>query len=365
MNRKLTLAIFGAGCLLSAAALYLSFRNVPLADLMTYLERINYWWIFPTAAMILVAFALRAYRWQIILKDASDVHYWQAFHPLMIGFMMNSILPGRIGELARPMILMKERGVALSTGVATVVAERILDMVALLALLALSLGAITSQPDLSKTYFGMQLNSETLVAAAWGVFRIGIALMIFIATISFKPSRSIVNNAVSAVARKLSFGRDGWKKNTRRMAEFIIRTIDNFAVGLTLVRKPRRLLPCLALTMLIWGITVLSYMVFAKGCPGIHLSLPEYATVVVVICFFIALPSAPGFWGLWEAAGVFALALFGVLEKDALGFTIINHAINLFPVIIVGLISAFVTSINVLRVAQTGKIIDQAPGPNI
>lgn len=364
MNRKLTLAIFSAGCLLSVAALYLSFRNVPIADLMAYLERINYWWIFPTAAMVLVTFALRAYRWQIILKDASDVRYWQAFHPLMIGFMMNSILPGRIGELARPMILMKERGVALSTGVATVVAERILDMAALLALLAVSLGAITSQPDLSKTYFGMQLSSQTLVAAAWGVFRLGLALMAFIAIISFKPSRDMVIHAVVIIARYLAFGREGWKKKTQRGSEFIIRTIDNFAIGLSMVRKPSRLLPCLALTMLIWGITVLSYMVFAKGCPGIQLSLPEYATVLVVICFFIALPSAPGFWGLWEAAGVFALALFGVTEKDALGFTIVNHAINLFPVIAVGLISAFITSINVLRVAQTGRIIEEAE-PNI
>jgi uncharacterized membrane protein YbhN (UPF0104 family) len=73
---------------------------------------------------------------------------------------------------------------------------------------------------------------------------------------------------------------------------------------------------------------------------------------MVVVCFFIALPSAPGFWGLWEAGGVFALSLFGVPPKDALGFTLANHAVQLFPVIVAGLISAMLTSVNILRLTR-------------
>jgi uncharacterized membrane protein YbhN (UPF0104 family) len=72
---------------------------------------------------------------------------------------------------------------------------------------------------------------------------------------------------------------------------------------------------------------------------------------MIIICFFIALPSVPGFWGIWEAGGVFALVLFGVSSKDAAGYTLVNHAIQMFPVIIVGLVSAMVTSINILQVS--------------
>jgi uncharacterized membrane protein YbhN (UPF0104 family) len=89
----------------------------------------------------------------------------------------------------------------------------------------------------------------------------------------------------------------------------------------------------------------------AQGCPGIELSFTEIFAVMIIICFFIALPSVPGFWGIWEAGGVFALALFGVSSKDAAGYTLVNHAIQMFPVIIVGLVSAMVTSINILQVS--------------
>jgi uncharacterized membrane protein YbhN (UPF0104 family) len=89
----------------------------------------------------------------------------------------------------------------------------------------------------------------------------------------------------------------------------------------------------------------------ALGCPGIELSFIEITAVMIIICFFIALPSVPGYWGIWEAGGVFALLLFGVSSKNAAGYTLANHAIQIFPVIIVGLISAMITSVNVLQVS--------------
>ena len=76
---------------------------------------------------------------------------------------------------------------------------------------------------------------------------------------------------------------------------------------------------------------------------------------MVVVCFFIALPSAPGFWGLWEAGGVFALALFGVPAKDAAGFTLVNHAVQMFPVILLGLLSALITSVNIWQLTYGEK----------
>ena len=89
----------------------------------------------------------------------------------------------------------------------------------------------------------------------------------------------------------------------------------------------------------------------ALGSPGIELSFFEMTAVLVIICFFIALPSVPGFWGIWEAGGVFALALFGVSSKDAAGFTLANHAIQIFPVIVIGLISAMKTGVNLLQIS--------------
>ena len=120
--KKKTLLSMLLGVVVSAAALFFAIRNVPFADLFTYLTRVDYFWIFPSIFFSLASFGLRAYRWQVILDPALNVRYWQAYHPLMIGFMINCILPGRVGEVARPIILRQQTGVPFSTGIATLAA---------------------------------------------------------------------------------------------------------------------------------------------------------------------------------------------------------------------------------------------------
>ena len=93
----------------------------------------------------------------------------------------------------------------------------------------------------------------------------------------------------------------------------------------------------------------------ALGCPGINLTLAELYTVLVIVSFFIALPSVPGFWGLWEAGGVFAMSLFGVAAKEAAGYTLLNHAVQMFPVIFMGFISAVISSINIWQISYHQK----------
>ena len=76
---------------------------------------------------------------------------------------------------------------------------------------------------------------------------------------------------------------------------------------------------------------------------------------MVIICFFIALPSVPGWWGLWEAAGVFGMSLFDVSTKEAAGFTLANHALQVFPVILMGIASAMILSVNIRKLSYEGK----------
>jgi uncharacterized membrane protein YbhN (UPF0104 family) len=84
--------------------------------------------------------------------------------------------------------------------------------------------------------------------------------------------------------------------------------------------------------------------------------------VMVIICLFIALPSVPGFWGVWEAGGVFAMSLFGISPNAAAGFTLANHAVQMFPVIIVGFISAIITSVNIWQVSYEKKSVEPQTG---
>jgi hypothetical protein len=103
----------------------------------------------------------------------------------------------------------------------------------------------------------------------------------------------------------------------------------------------------------VWGVAGISYYVMSFGCPGIELSFFEMYTTMVILCLFVSLPSAPGFWGLWEAGGIFGLLIFGVSAKEAAGFTLANHVFQMVPVIIAGLISSIITGVNIVQAAYT------------
>lgn len=354
MPKKLVFSLLIGG-LLSAAALYLAFRNVPLAELVAYLGKIAYTGLVPSILLIILAFVLRVCRWRLILKDAAALSFWQAFHPLMIGFMINSVLPGRVGELVRPAILKKKHGLAFGTGLATVAAERVFDMVILIGLLAAVFGTISSRPDLDVTFGGLHLNGDTLHAAAWAMMRIAIVLVVGLGLLAVSVTRRwllrMIENLIGLAARM----EPRLDKPAQRIGRMLIGWVESFAEGLKLLRHPRRAMACLVLSVMIWAVTVLSYYVFAIGCPGIDLSVTEMAVFMTAICFFIALPSVPGYWGVWEAGGVFALSLFGVTAQDAAGFTLVTHAVQLFPVILIGWISAMVTSVNIWQLTYAAK----------
>jgi glycosyltransferase 2 family protein len=350
MTRKVTISLLLGG-LLSAVTLYLAFRNVPLTELTAYLGTVSYIWIAPTVTLIMATFVLRVFRWRLILKGAAEIGFRQAYHPLMIGFMINCLLPGRLGEIARPVLLKQRCRVPVTTGLATVVAERIFDIIFLILLFTAVYPTIARHSAEGVVFAGMQLNQVTLQSIVWGLARIGLVLLAAIGLFALHPVRELARRFIQSLPRWPLLRRPRHNALAEKVSRLGLILIDNLAAGLNLVRNPRRLAICSGLSAMIWILTVVSYYTMARGCPGIDLGWIELTTVMVVVCIFIVLPSAPGFWGLWEAGGVFALSLFGVAAKDAAGFTLVNHAVHLFPVIVAGLISAVLSSVNVLHLS--------------
>jgi uncharacterized protein (TIRG00374 family) len=347
-----------AGIVLSVAALYFAFRNVPLNDLIRYLGTINYLWTFPSVILVLISFFIRALRWQFILPSSHKISIWRAFHPMMIGFMINCILPGRLGEFARPAILQKKENVPFATGIATVAAERVFDVCALVFFAVITLAAIEINPQVEIVFGDLRLNRATLEVLFSRIILLGILLIGGIIIVSIPLIRRAIHRAILVLPALAFFTAESTKTRIRaKVCEPLIRFVDNIALGFTLIKYPRKIIVCLAYSFLVWITAALSYYVFSLGSPGIHLSYTEMFAVMVIICLFIALPSVPGFWGLWEAGGVFALALFGVSSNAAAGFTLANHAVQVFPVIGVGIISAVITSVNVWQVSYQKKSV--------
>ncbi|MDX1707660.1 MAG: lysylphosphatidylglycerol synthase transmembrane domain-containing protein [Desulfobacterales bacterium] len=345
-----------AGIALSAAALYFAFRNVPLADLVRYLGSINYFWLIPAIILVLLSFFIRALRWQYILASSHKIGIWHAFHPMMIGFMINCLFPGRLGEFARPAILQKKEKVPFGTGIATVAAERVFDVAALVTFAVITLTAIEINPDVEIRFGNFQLNRTTLEVLFHRIIQMGIVLIIGMFVVSIPSIRRVIHRVILALPLLFFFAAEATKTKIRtKVCEPLTGFIDNIAKGFTLLKYPKKLIVCSIYSLLVWIVAAVSYHIFSLGSPGVELSFTEMFAVMVIICLFIALPSVPGFWGLWEAGGVFAMSVFGVSPDAAAGFTLANHAVQMFPVIIVGIVSAIITSVNVWQISYEKK----------
>ncbi len=344
------------GIALSVAALYFAFRNVPLGDLVVYLGSINYVWVIPATFLVLLSFFVRALRWQFILASTHKIGIWPAFHPMMIGFMINCIFPGRLGEFARPAILQKKEQVPFGTGIATVAAERVFDVAALVTFAVITLTAIDINPEVQIVFGNFQLNRATLEILFNRIILMGILLMIGMIAVSIPSIRRAIHQLILALPLLFFFASETTKTKIRvKACEPLTRFVDNIAKGFTLVKHPQKIIICSIYSLLVWIIAAFSYYAFSFGSPGVQLTFTEMFAVMVIICLFIALPSVPGFWGLWEAGGVFAMSLFGTSSDVAAGFTLANHAVQMFPVIVVGFVSAIITSVNIWQLSYEKK----------
>lgn len=344
------------GGAVSLGALYLAFRNVPLAELGACLARVDYRYLGLSLAVVVGLQALKAQRWRVILGAAAPVGFTSAFHPMMIGFMLNCILPGRPGELARPLILGRQQAIPFATALSTVVAERILDTVTILALLAWVLGALDLASAEAIDFAGYRIDGALVVSAGRVTLALALALLAAVGLLRLAPVQRWIKALIHRVPLWLP-GLSGRQRRwlVERVSRPLAALVDQAVQGLALVGRPLRLAACIGLSLAIWLLTAVSFHLLSLGFPGIDLGLTQMTAVMVVIAFCIALPSVPGWWGLWEAGGIFALSLMGIAPGPAAGFTLVNHATQIFPVILMGLGSALVSGVGVGRIAKTAR----------
>ncbi|MCF8111289.1 MAG: flippase-like domain-containing protein [Desulfobacteraceae bacterium] len=342
-----------AGAVLSGIGFYFAFRNVPMELLAESLAGVNFFWLLPGAVVGLFSFAVRAMRWRLILGSTLKLSFFSAFHPVMIAFMINSVLPGRIGELARPAIIKKQDNVPFTLGLTTIAAERFLDAITLILLFAWVIATVHIDPGLEAGFRGHRFDRQTLENLSAALVRLCIIAAAVIAAVSIPAVERFLKKIItktpfvvlppkSRLARKMH----------QKISIPLVSVLDNILAGISMVKQPVMLFMCVFYSFAIWLLQAFALYVLAMGFAGISLGFAEMTSVFIIICFFIMLPSVPGYWGLWEAGGVFAMALFGVTSNLAAGFSIVSHVMLIIPVIITGVFSAVVTGVNILKIAS-------------
>ena len=317
------------GLLISAASVWFLLRLINLRQVGAALSVAQWPLLLAAAGVYFVSMALRAWRWTFLLRPVKQLSFSRIWPVTALGYAANLILPARLGELFRTAVL-RTRGVPMSAGLATVAAERVLDGLATVALVLLTLPLLpTTAPQWLLT--GGKVAGLVFVTGLLALWLLLIA-------------RSLVARVLDRLSAAIPL--------LARPAAWALRFVD----GLVALRTPRLLAATLALTALAWLASIAEYWLATRAV-GVHLSLAAAAFCISAIGLSSAVPAAPGYVGTQELVGVAVLGLWGVPPAPALAASLAFHVVEIVPIGIVGLIVAWREG-----VLLTGRSIE-APEP--
>jgi len=267
-----------------------------------------------------LTYAMRAWRWQMLLAPIGPTRFMVAFETTVIGFAANSLIPGRVGEVLRPYLLARRESLNAMSAFATIILERALDLVTVLLLFAVFVfgvgpGVISGDPaQLALVKLGGGIAAASAVAG-----------LIVLFALAGHPER--LGRMALRVERMLP----------ARLAGVVARFVETFAQGLAVMRDPARLATTLALSFPMWMSIAAGIWLTSRA---FHITFPYTGSflVMTVLVVGVAAPT-PGGVGGFHAAYQFAVTAFFAAPVDrAVGAAIVLHAVSFVPVTLLGLL---------------------------
>ena len=304
--------------LLTAGLLWFFLRNAHLSEVWREIRAARVDYLAAGVAVTALTYVLRAIRWQYLLRPIGAVHFSAAFRATVIGFAATSVLPARAGEFLRPYLLAREEGVSATAAFATVIFERLLDLVMVLLLLGAFVWVF--DPGMARIDGGTFEAVKAAGAAAAGAATLALAITFILAG---HPER------LSRWALRIE------RIVPPRAAVLISRLVHRFAQGLAVIRQPGPLLMALAWSLPVWlsiafGIALVSWA-FQVPMP---FSGAFLLTALLVVGVSVPTPGAVG--GFHAAYQIGVTMFYGVAIDRAVGAAIVLHAISFVPVTVAG-----------------------------
>lgn len=325
MKNRIRLAL---GLALSLLFLYLAMRGVDWRELGGLFRAGEYLYLIPVFLLIAAISGVRAVRWHLLMERDPGLTVSSIFHLVNIGYLFNNILPAKAGEAVRGYLAGRRLAGGLGQAVSTLLIERLLDVLAVVVLLAAFL-ALRPIPLPEWAVRGGALLGVGAIA--------GMVALLVIARIG--------ERAVDWLWRFV--GRIPLVGHPKLRAGLL-----NLANGFAVLAHPQRLLPVLLTTAAIWlGYAAMNWlMLVVFGMEGLGLG-----AAALVLCFTglsMVVPSSPGAIGPFEWAGIQALALFGVEQSASFGYTLGLHMFTNIALIALGLVGLVNQGISYSRITQ-------------
>jgi len=325
MTKRRTLGTL-LGFAISAFFLALALWHVDFNQVLQAITHADWRLILVSAVFTLLSYVLRTMRWRRLLLPHKAISNRTLFPILVIGFALNNVLPGRPGEIARGFIAGQREAISKTLAIATVVLERVLDGLTLIAILA-ALAYLINLP-------GWGQRVETLSFLIFGAAFVFMLLMLW--------REHWMTHLLHRVIHHLP----------ARFGERIAKLFASFIMGLHSLKSPKDVGVISLLSLAIWLCEACSYFLILSAF-GL-LTMPERVFgalfLMVIVNLSISIPAAPGGLGPFEAAGVLALSAFGVDKDLALPAVLISHMVQF----------GLITGLGVIFMAREGIKLSQA-----
>lgn len=307
------------GLSVSALLLWWVFRGEDLGAIAAEVAAADPWWLLASVFVATSGYLLRAMRWRVLLTPLRPRTGLRArFAATAIGFMVNNLLPARAGEFVRAWSLARMEKMRTSACLSSLAVERLFDGITVVALLvvSLSLPGFRANPELA---------GERVGAAVAGFLVVLAIVVLVVVLVLARP------DAVRAAARPPASRLPG------AAGDRALSILDGLIDGLGALRSPTLVARAAVWSLVFWLWHSASFRLGFRAF-GIDAGYAEALFLNGITALAVALPSAPGFFGPFEAAvraGLVEVLGFG--ENPALAFAVGYHITTFIPVTAIGL----------------------------
>ncbi len=296
----LRIAYWVFALLFAGILLYFSLRDIRWGEVWQTLSQANGLLIAGSVAVSSFALFLRAVRWRVLLRAGAPVTVTTAFWATAAGYFGNNFLPARAGEVIRSLMVSNASGLSKTFVLTTALSERLCDAISLVLISSIVLLTLPVKPGWF-AHAAMPFGVLGLSGAC------GIAILPKIQLLCDRCLHLIP--LPSAVKTKL------------------LGIIDQVLVGMRSFHDIKRLSSFIGLTALIWFSDALGTILGmrALGLPG---TIPIALLLITGLGLGSALPSTPGYVGIYQFVAVSVLTPFGFSKTDAIAYILLSQAVQ-------------------------------------
>ncbi len=280
---------------LAALLLYLALRGVDWSRVWTVVSSARPGFLAAACGISSLSYFLRSLRWRVLLNAQARLGIAPVFWATMAGYLGNNLLPARAGELVRTVLVSARSALTKTFVLTTALTERLVDALVLVAV-------------------GSAMLVYTNKAPAWladSAAGVSVATAAGLAVLLVLPrAGNLLDRILSAIPLPLAL-----RARLREMAQQV-------ALGLGTLHHPVRLARFAAFTAAIWMLDAAGSVIAARAL-SLNLSLPVAFLLLAGLGLGSALPSTPGYVGIYQFVAVTVLTPFGFTRGDAIAYILV------------------------------------------